>query len=198
MKKRLTKLKAKFAGLLIDTHKYLRDVPVSMQDLKIFVSFLTASDDNRSSLFFNNHIPRISSASSIDEIFSLLSENHYWTHLDYHILEAVVDRFGNKHLRKLVDSYTQEVDEFQNNTKLSDYCSSLEIKDTAPMKPDFTPVKARFDSDWQTYGMSQMQNVQSQMCQHFKLSSHSMMFQSAEPGSVCVTWLVSCRAHSVI
>ena len=102
-----------------------------------------------------------------------------------------MDRFGNDYLRKLVDTYTQEVDDFQNNTKLSDYCSSLEISDTQPMKPDFTPVKARFDSDWDSYRMSQLQNVQSQMCQHFNLSSHSLMFQTAEPGSVCVTWLVS-------
>ena len=191
VRKRLTRLKSKFAGLLIDTHRYLREMSVSIEELKIFVSFLTASEENRSTLYFNHHIPRISSANSIDEIFALLSENHYWTHLNYHILEAVVDRFGNDHLRKLVDTYTQEVDEFQSTTTLSDYCSSLEVTDTRPIKPDFAPVKAHFDLDWSEYGMSQMKGVHSQMCQHFKLPSHSLMFQTAEPGSVCITWQVN-------
>ena len=190
VQQRLSKLKSKFAGLLIDIHRYLQEASVSIQDFRIFVSFLTASEQNHSTLYFNNHLPRISSASSIDEIFAILSENHYWSHLNYHILEAVVDRFGNKYVQQLLDIYTREVNEFQSNTMLSDYCSSLSISDRQPVKPDFTPVKAKLDREWNGYGMSEMHHVHSHLCQQFQLPAHSLMFQTAEPGSVCIVWQV--------
>lgn len=190
MKRKLTKLKSKFASLLIDIHRFLQDVPVSIQEFRIFVSFLTASEENHSSLYFNNHLPRISKAASIDEIFALLSENHYWTHLNYHILEAVVDKFGNDDLQKKIDDYTSEVDAFESTTGVSDYCSSVSLSDKQPLKPDFTPVKAKMNYDWSSCTMSQIKSIQSQMCHQFQLPPHSLMFQTAEPGSVVITWQV--------
>ena len=194
--KRITKLKIKFADLLLETHKFLYESNVSIQEFRIFVSFLSASNDNRSSLYFRDHLPSISSASTLDQIFAILNENQYWNHFNYHLLEAVVEKYGNEKIRKLLSHYAEEVSDFQSSVSLSDYCVTLPFADRVPSKPDFTRIITRQEESWTDYSLKKVHDMHSSLCGEFDLPKHALMFQMADKGSVMIRYCKICILYT--
>ena len=188
---KITKLKLKFADLLLETHKFLYESNVSIQEFRIFVSFLSASNDNRSSLYFRDHLPSISSASTLDQIFAILNENQYWNHFNYHLLEAVVEKYGNDKIRKLLSHYAEEVSDFQSSISLSDYCVTLPFADRVPSKPDFTKLITRQEESWTDYSLKKVKDMHSSLCGEFGLPKHALMFQMADKGSVIIRYSIT-------
>ena len=79
-----------FADLLLETHRFLVTSKVSVEEFRIFVSFMSASKVNSSSLFFRDRLPSLTLATTIDQIFTIINENQYWNHFNYQLLEAIV------------------------------------------------------------------------------------------------------------
>lgn len=190
---KITKLKLKFADLLLETHKFLYESKVSIQEFRIFVSFLSASNENRSSLYFRDHLTSISSAATLDQIFAILNENQYWNHFNYYLLEAVVDKYGNDRIRKLLLHYSEEVSDFQSSVSLSDYCTTMPFADRVPSKPDFTNMVTKQQQSWTGYSLTNVRNLHSSLCGEFGLPKHALMFQMADKGSVIIRLLCDVR-----
>ena len=183
-------LKFKFADLLLETHRYLQFSKVSIEEFRIYVSFMSSSSRNSSSLFFHDHLPSLSTASTIDQIFAILNENQYWNHFNYHLLEAVVRKFGDEKIQKQLEVYIDDLTAFESSVSLSQYTVSLPSVDKAPSRPDFTPVKTTIEQDWNAFSLLETRGLQKKMCTEFEINEHSLIFQSAEEGSVIITWLV--------
>ena len=190
--RKIDNLKYMFADLLLETHSYLVTSGVSVEKFRIFVSFMSASRNNSSSLFFRDHLPSLSSVSTIDQIITIINENRYWNHFNYQLLEAVIRKFGNKSMQTQLEEYIDSVVTFENTVSLSEYTQSLPKDLSIPNKHDFTPVKTTLTSEnnWDSFTMAETRALQTKMCGELNLRGHSLLFQTAEEGSVVITWLV--------
>ena len=188
--RKIDNLKLLFADLLIDTHRYFVTSGVRIEDFRIFVSFMSASRTNSSSLFFRDHLPSLSSASTIDQLFTIINENQYWNHFNYQLLEAVIRKFGDKSIRAKLEDYIDNVVTFENTVSLSEY--SVNVSKDVPDKPDFTPVKTTLlsDKEWSTYSLAETRYLQMKLCDRLNIQEHALCYQDAEEGSVVIRWLI--------
>ena len=91
-----------------------------------------------------------------------------------------------------MEHYKDDVMAFENSVSLSEYSANVSQKETISSKPDFTPVRTtlKAEKNWDTYSLSEARALQKKMCGELDIQSHSLLFQSAEEGSVVITWLV--------
>ncbi len=190
--KKIENLKFMFADLLIDTHRYFVTSGVRLEDFRIFVSFMSASKTNSSSLFFRNHIPSLSSASTIDQLIAIINENQYWNHFNYQLLEAVIRKFGDGKIQTRLQNYIDCVTTFENSVSLSDYAVNVPKQLLMADKPDFTTVKTTLhsDKDWSTYSLAETRNLQMKLCDKLNIREHALCYQDAEEGSIIIKWLI--------
>lgn len=177
----------------MEAHRYIVSSGVHLEEFRIFLSFMSASSSNSSSLFFRDHLPSLSTASSIDQMFAIVNENRYWNHFNYHLLEAVVRKFCNKTIQKKLEDYTEQVISFENTVTLSEYSLNVPQSLSIPDRPDFTQFKTTLTpeyKDWNKYKLLEARTLQMKMCDKLNMPQHALLFQTAEVGSIVMVWSV--------
>ena len=118
---------------------YLRQLPVS---LKL-----------RCGEFLQSQAARLSRASSIDELFFILSP--YWDFLNPSLLAYLAHRFSDDETIRLVDEYLAELKEFRMQTKINKFID----KWTGRLLPDTQEIFMKLGDDWREQSLEELEEL---------------------------------------
>ena len=187
----------KFAALLMITHDFLVANNVSPESLHVYLTQLSVSTKENIRTF-SDSMAEIISQSTINQIFALLSRIGAWSFLNFHLLESVANRFGNKPLMGGVEEYSQQIQVFKKETKLIDFLRVWSGRSPYGSLPDRMPLIARLKAKWPEYTLADLARDQEYLASEFKLEQHAFHFSNAEKGCVCIMWLVPTSAVPLI
>ena len=127
------KMKAKFALLFMNTCKKLKERPINVDDLQLF---LTAHS--------LEYIPK---ASTMHEIFEAITRHKLCDFWDYHLLEEIVQGFAadDPEVTSWIETYKQDLKSYKVTTKLIDHIAATSA-DYIPTSEEEQP--ARYDQQY--------------------------------------------------
>ena len=102
-----------YALLSLATRESLKQKPITPKSIASFLLFFTGKqavvDVEKKSLLIN-HYDELNNASSIDEIFSIISL--FCCFIDYELLESIIEIFGDENDKKRLEQYTTALKQF--------------------------------------------------------------------------------------
>ena len=101
--------------------------------------------------FLQSQAARLSQASSIDELFFILSP--YWDFLNPNLLAHLAHRFGDDETMRLVDEYLGELREFRSQTKINNFIN----KWTGTLLPDTQDFVMELGDNWKEKSLEQLE-----------------------------------------
>ena len=187
----------KFAALLMITHDFLVANNVSPESLHVYLTQLSVSTKENIRTF-SDSMAEIISQSTINQIFAFLSRIGAWSFLNFHLLDSVANRFGNKSVIGEVEEYSQQIQVFKKETKLIDFLRVWSGRSPYGSLPDRMPLIAKLKAKWPEYTLADLARDQEYLASEFELEQHAFHFSNAEKGCVCIMWLVPTSAVPLI
>ena len=137
-RKNKRKMEAKFAMLLMNTCRKLKEKPINVED---FVMFLT------SYMYFTMEC--ISKSSSIHEIFEAITRHKLWDYWNYCALEEIVKGFAanDPEMTSWIEGYKQDLKSYKVTTKLIDHIATSDDC-IASVSPSEEEQPARYDQQY--------------------------------------------------
>jgi len=114
--------------------------------LRATVAVLPTSLKYQHQYFLDRHSPQVAKATTVEEIFSIL--NMYCDFLNCGLLAHIIDKFGDKSLKKELSNYTTALKEFCLRTKITDFIKTY--GQTLNVPPGFVTVKMKMGIKWES------------------------------------------------
>ena len=186
------RIRAKYALLVTNTLHQLEELRTDVGRFRVYISNFPASRKFENMLFFQQHLRELREASSLTEVFTMLSQFEYWSWENYHLLSAVVEAFGTPAMKDDVKTYKKDLDTFRINTKLCHYVDVIaEEADTdTPPKPDFVRLIVKLKERWCKYTLKCVEDFWESVIEEFSLAPYALIFRDAKPGCICLTFLI--------
>jgi len=120
--------------------------PEFFRRLRATVAVLPTSLKYQHQYFLDRHSPQVAKATTVEEIFSIL--NMYCDFLNCGLLAHIIDKFGDKSLKKELSNYTTALKEFCLRTKITDFIKTH--GQTLNVPPGFVTVKMKMGIKWES------------------------------------------------
>ena len=159
--------------------KCLRQLPVSLK--------LQCSE------FLRSQAGRLCRASSIDELFFMLSP--HWDFLNPSLLAYLAHRFGDEQTIRSVDEYLGELKEFRMRTKINSFIDMW----TGVLPPDTQEIVMELGDNWREQNLQQLEELLIQVSRRRWFGDYVMRFRGIKESSVDVVLSlpVSVDIHSL-
>ena len=191
---KVEEMEEKFAYLLSEVQSGFEATGISVDSVRVYLTQLSGSIKEECPLsVFNEHIHKIVTHSMLTEIFQILSLSGLWSFLNYYLLKRVVDRFGDSSLKDKIAAYAMEMEEFKQNTKLSDFLRVWSGRTTPHVHSalyDLKPIIMKVNRDWPTCTLSDIADIENFLEGKFLIRRFFLNFSDAHSGCVTVMWLV--------
>ena len=203
------KIKGFFSSLLIDLRKSLVTHCVNTDDLRQFLI----------NFFKFDSIP---DSPQIDKIFSAVTVNGLWDHLNYSPLEALIRRFlpSDPTVKDLMKAYKSQLTGFQLTAKLITYIRVRNLESDANPSVDnsftldhYSKIKVviRLDRKVSELSLMYVEELWSSFSEEFDIPSLTAIVHDIAHGSLQITWRIPphwaelikpksrfCRWHNII
>ena len=189
----MKKLQRKFASLLRKSFVAFQCMPDSAGGLRVFLNQLCA-DEKGSIQLFEKQVLVITSHSTVEETFLLMSQMGAWDFINYHMLESVISEFELGDLSQPMNKHNEEIGAFMDETYLSDYLIVWDGCREMKSMIDRAPVIAKLKDKWGTYTLADIAKKQSVLASGFRLTSIVLQFEKAVSGSFYIMWSVPLAA----
>ncbi len=190
VKRNICQIKQKFALLVTQILEKLEKMRTDVRRLRVYVSNFSASRKFENMLLFQLHLRDIREASSLDELFMLLSQFEYWSWDNYHLLSSIVETSGTPEMQDMVKTYRKELDVFRINTKLCHYMDVISESKQAMPRPDFEKLVVKMNERWSTYTLKCLEQFWESFVDEFSVAPYALTFRDAKPGCICMSFLV--------
>ena len=136
---------------------------------------------------------------SIDNIFVHLS--FYLSHIDFDLLEYIIEQFGSEHLKKDMSCYAHDMTQFKTRTTISDalkYLPKPKLVDRESRPQGFSHLTVEFDMDINVVTLEKLDELRKIHANEFQLSNLAFFLYNFERRSLLVTWLVLTCLETII
>ena len=182
IEKEIEILEDKFLDVVNEAANSLENVRLS--ELKRCVTQLRVSVKYQHIKFLECKAAAINDAQSVDDIFVILGR--YWDFLNCGLLSEIVRRLGNEATKQLMEEYTENLRRFRMKTKLGDFIGKW-ARTTAPQ---FTEFVAKVKGEWKNHTLEDLEEFRMELARSMYVKEYALHFNSAEPGSIAVTWAI--------
>ena len=182
-------MEAKFATLLMNICRRLKDKPINVEDFKIFLK----------GLFPSECIPK---SSTVDEIFEAITCHKLWDYWNYCQLEKTVKKFAadDPRIMSWIETYKQNLKSFKATTLIAHIAAASADSDYKPFSEEKQP--ARYDQQYyqplsfklkrklthQT--LMYIDNLWSDFAELYDLLPYVALFDHIHKDCVSIVWLV--------
>ena len=111
----------KYANLVRSVLVAFQQGSVSFRDIRACLMALPISLKLQLGNLLQNNASQLSQASSISELFLILSGTSYWNFLNPNLLSHLVEKFGDGQTKQLKDKYLEELRGFRTRTTIEDF-----------------------------------------------------------------------------
>ena len=190
-------LETSFAGLTVDAHKELKGVP--HEDVAVFISTLSTGLKEKIPLA-DQRSADIISGTSLMQVFVISSRTKVWDFINFDILEATVNKFGedNLGLKAQVQRYRENVDTFKEKTKLADFLRIWASRNALTSLPDCKPVIAKLDEKMPNYTLAKVTHLEKYLADQSQLKRYILRLSNGIEGCVALMWLVPSSAANMM
>ena len=185
MRKSVRDLETRFAGLLCTAHHALGNVGIPDSHVRSFLNQISVSLKENIPLYKISHF-------SIEEIILFCSQIGAWDFLNVRLLQDIANYFGVEKLQALLREYCIALNNFKQNTKLSDFLRVWAGRNTPSTFPDSEPVFIK-STKWKDYTLADVECHEEYLTGEFELKALVLRFSNAKlyDGSVVLMWLVT-------
>ena len=128
--------------------------------------------------FLQSQAARLCQASSIDELFFILSP--YWDFLNPNLLAHLAYRFGDDETIRLVDEYLAELKEFRMQTKINNFID----KWTGTLLPDTQEIVMELGDNWREQSLEQLEELRIEVSRKSCFEDYVMPLKRIKVSSV--------------
>ena len=196
------KIEVKFAALLTNICRKLREKPINFTDLRMFfTSFFSPGEC-------------IAESSNIQEIFDMLTRHKLWDYWNYLPLEGLVQEFGadDPEIQSWIEMYRQDLRSYKVTTKLIDHIAAVDSDSRyeSPSEEGQLERPARYDQRYyQTLSMKlkmkvtdhtldYIEDLWKEYAELYSLPPHKALLDCIYEGCVLIVWLVPTHLASQI
>ena len=189
VRENMKRLQRKFAGLLRKSFVAIQRVPDLAGSLRVFLN-QRCVDKKGSIQLLEKRVLEITSHSTVEETFLLLSEIGAWDFINYEMLEDIISDFELEGLSQPITEHKKEISAFMDETVLADYLTVWDGCREMSAMTDRTPVIAKLKDDWGAYTLADVAEQKCNLASGFRLTSIVLQFENACSGSVYIVWSV--------
>jgi len=128
--------------------------------------------------FLQSQAARLSQASSIDELFFILSP--HWDFLNPSLLTHLAFRFGDDQTIREVDKYLGELREFRMRTKIDNFISMW----TGTLFPDTQKIVMKLGDNWREQSLEQLEELRIEVSRKRCFADYVMPLKGIQVSSV--------------
>ena len=181
-------LEDQFSDMIDRTLDIITDKEVTVQLFKKRLISLNVRNKEQHKEFLDANIFSGASAeSTVEDMWCKLSD--YSNFLNYTLVEHTIKKFGDRDLLETMKAYKRKLEIFRSKTRLCDFvvyfrgitkCKEVLMKS----------LKVKFDENWETCTLQDMENWKESLTQTLLLPSFTMDATEIDTGCVTITWAI--------
>ena len=140
-------MEEKFADLVVAASDELETLETQVDRVKLYLMNLKVSTQADEPLF-DQYSLSLLNESSLNQIFTILSRTGVIHFLNFRLLQLVVKKFGNQHLKDQVEKYGEEVSKFMKETKFTDFYRIWSGQAAHGSVPNYQLLVVKLDRKW--------------------------------------------------
>ena len=160
--------------------------PEFFRRLRATVAVLPTSLKYQHQYFLDRHSPQVAKATTVEEIFSIL--NMYCNFLNCGLLAHIIDKFGDKSLKKELSNYTTALKEFCLRTKITDFIKTH--GQTLNVPPGFVTVKMKMGIKWESSTLEDVEEYRKSVALDSALAGYTIYVNGGVSQSIYLLWSV--------
>ena len=181
------KIEVKFASLLTNVRKKLREKQINSEDL----SFLA------NSIFLREYIPK---SSSVNEIFEIMNHHRLWDYWNYYLLEEFIHfATDDPEAKAMVETYRQDLDSYKVTKTIIDHVDSF--NETPEEKGQLNQL-ARYDQlcyknlsmkiqmNFTDHSLKYIDDLWNRYANLYGLPPHVALLDHIQKGCFSIVWLI--------
>ena len=180
----IKKLESKFRDLVFSAQDVLigmaEQSPHFLSKLRTCIALLPATRSPRHLRFLKERQEDIFRASSVGEIFYILSP--YWNFTNYHLLEHLITSLGDNQLKTKLQAYLDDLKVFEDNTTVKDFIRVR--RSYLDLPPDFSEVAVKLRDEWADYSLSRIHQLCQELSEISSLNAFSTIFTGGSFNSI--------------
>ena len=154
--------------------------------LRAAVAVLPTSLKYQHQYFFDRHCPQVAKATTVEEIFSIL--NMYCDFLNCGLLAHIIEKFGDKSLKRELSNYTTALKEFCLRTKITDFIKTY--GQTLKVPPGFVTVKMKMGIKWESSTLEDVEEYRKSVALDSALAGYTIYVNGGVSQSIYLLWSV--------
>ena len=181
-------LEDQFSDMIDRTLDIITDKEVTVQLFKKRLISLNVRNKEQHKEFLDANIFSGASAeSTVEDMWCKLCD--YSNFLNYTLVEHMIKKFGDGDLLETMKAYKRKLEIFRSKTRLCDFvvyfrgitkCKEVLMKN----------LKVKFDENWETCTLQDMENWKESLTQKLLLPSFTMDATEIDTGCVSITWAI--------
>ena len=166
----------KYARLVQSVLVAFQQGSVSFNDIQASLMALPTYLKPQFSSLLQSKARQLSEASSISELFFILSGSPYWDFYNPYLLSLLVEEFGNRQTKQRKDKYLEELRAFRMRIKVVDFIG----KWTGASQPDTQELVVELGEVWRNRNLEQLEQFR------ITLSRKRSLENSVLPSTKCL------------
>ena len=178
-------LMKKFRSVVIKANICLTEKEISPRYLKHFKIDLTKLPmlaKYKKLKFLQKKKRKIMRAKSIQDVFDILDP--YWNYVDYSLLEYIVKKYCDSHVKKQMQKYKRKLHEFERETSVQDFTSALPDNRAVPKR--YCTLQATLNLDATKCTLYCVRKIKESLTERASLEPYVALMQGIHTRSVLV------------
>ena len=167
----------KFRKFVIKVYNYLLRVPTDLNEFRVFISLIPAPLKMKNILWSRDDLQAILKATELCQIFGIL--NQYWDFLHFELLAVIVDEYGDAKLKKEMQDYCKDVEEFEQTVSLH------MLKSRPCTRSGSALIEAEVKGNLSDHTLKDARQFRYSLAQEYGLHPYTINLSTVDPGSVC-------------
>ena len=179
---KITNLKKKFHNMLIKANVHLLG-KMSQEDFNCFKVDLTTLPMGTTHMLLQNETKNIKEAKSVGRVFEIIDP--YWNHVDYELLEHIVDQYCDEGIKRLMESYKRKLHKFEKATPVKNFTSAAVEYYSPP--PDYSTLTVTLRMDAEECSLYHVRELKHSMTAKANLQPYIVLLHGLHASSVVLT-----------
>ena len=203
-------IKTKFSALTTRSCTSLQTRNISVLDVVKFLTIMYSSPDSRDG--FDTVFTVLETAKNLDEICCLLSKYRLWDHINYFLLQSIIEKFADDdvELKSMMKQYQKDLTGHILALKIPAYLiatdaykhsenSTTNSKDdinltfsfsSEEMQDLFKKLQVKVDAKITDHSFSYIIDLWESLSEQFVLPQPAMILHEIAEGCIGITWLI--------
>ena len=176
---KITNLKKKFHNMLIKANVHLLG-KMSQEDFNCFKVDLTTLPMGTTHMLLQNETKNIKEAKSVGRVFEIIDP--YWNHVDYELLEHIVDQYCDETIKVLMERYKSKLHKFEKATPVKNFTSTA--AKYYPLPPEYCTLTVTLRMDAEAFSLYHVRELKNSIAAKANLQPYIMLLHGLHASSV--------------